>query len=258
MGQTVIRATDVHFGYGDRPVLSGIELEARAGELICICGPNGAGKTTLLKLIGGLLPPSKGQLEVLGTNPTTEERRVLARRLSYLPQSYRLSFPFTALEIVLMGRYAHQRSRLSLESDDDRAAARAAMERCAVAELEGRRFDQLSGGEQRRVLLAQALCQGAELLLLDEPTAALDPAHAISVLSAVREAVDSGKTAVVVTHDLNLAARFGDRVALLDGGKVAALGPSLEVLSAKAASEVFGVELTIGHHDSGAPFVVPQ
>ncbi|MBT8495704.1 MAG: ABC transporter ATP-binding protein [Deltaproteobacteria bacterium] len=257
MSQPLVKATDVHVGYGPVPVLRGVSLEVQAGELLFLCGPNGAGKTTFLKLMAGLLGASQGRIEVFGADPSQGERRQLARKLSYLPQSYRMSFPFTALEIVLMGRYAHQRG-LALESQDDRQAARDAMRACEVDDLRDRRFDQLSGGEARRVLLAQALCQGAELLLLDEPTAALDPAHAISVLSVLRAAVSAGKTAVVVSHDLNLAARFADRIALIDDGALAAQGPSLEVLAKRAASEVFGVELLIGHHDEGTPFVVPR
>ena len=257
MTQPLVRATDVHVGYGPVPVLRGVSLDVRAGELLFLCGPNGAGKTTFLKLIAGLLPASRGTIDVFGADPRQGQRRRLAQRLSYLPQSYRMSFPFTALEIVLMGRYAHHRG-LGLESQADREVAGDAMRACQVEELADRRFDQLSGGEARRVLLAQALCQGAELLLLDEPTAALDPAHAISVLSVLRAAVTTGKTAVVVSHDLNLAARFGDRIALLHDGGLAAEGPCVEVLGGTAAKGVFGVELVLGHHDEGTPFVVPK
>src|SRR5690606_34848855 len=144
-------------------------------------------------------------VRVFGLDPARTSRRQLARRLSYLPQSYRLVFPYRVSEVVLMGRYAHAGgSLLGLERAEDLAAAGEAMERCDAAQLADRRFDELSGGEQRRVLLAQAFCQGAELILLDEPTASLDPAHALAVFRALSAERDRrAATAVVVTHDLN-------------------------------------------------------
>jgi len=242
------------------PVLTDVELSVERGEFLFVIGPNGAGKTTLLKLLGGLLSPSSGRVEVFGQAPTSVRRRELARRLSYLPQSYRVSFPFTAIEIVLMGRYAHGGAHtLALESDADVDSALAAMRACEVEELVNRRFGELSGGEQRRVLLAQALCQEAELLLLDEPTASLDPAHAIHLLQRLSAAVQGGATAVVVSHDLNLAARFGTRAAIVHQCGLAAQGAPLDVLSSPGAAEAFGVELVVGTHDDGTtPFVVAR
>jgi iron complex transport system ATP-binding protein len=249
-GRRVIALGQVGFSYAPEapPVLDAIDLDIGAGQLVCLVGPNGAGKTTLLRLCGGLIAPTRGQLRVLGCDPAREPRRSLARRLSYTPQLYRLVFPYRVSEVVLMGRYAHRgASPFALESDDDLAAAAAAMERCDVLDLAGRRFDELSGGEQRRVLLAQAFCQGAELLLLDEPTASLDPAHALALF-----------TALVVTHDLNLAARMSDRLILLAAGRIAADGPPVDVLRSPATAEAFAVEMHVGAlPGSGAPFAVP-
>jgi iron complex transport system ATP-binding protein len=240
------------------PVLEAIDLEVGAGELVCVVGPNGAGKTTLLRIIGGLLAPTAGVARVLGIDPAREPRRRLARRLSYLPQSYRLAFPYRVGEVVLMGRYAHGGSFLGLEDDGDLAAARAAMERCDVLGLADRRFDQLSGGEQRRVLLAQAFAQGAELVLLDEPTASLDPAHALAVMTALSAERDRRRaTAVVVTHDVNLAARAADRVVLVAGGAITADGAPAEVLASAAAAAAFALPMHVGLLPSGAPFAVP-
>lgn len=244
----------VHFGYAGAPVLRGVDIGITAGELVFVVGPNGAGKSTLLKLLAGFLTPQRGRVRVFGADPHRAERRELARRLAFLPQSYRMSFPFTALEIVLMGRYS--RSAGTFESEDDLRAAEEAMDQCAVLELAARRFDQLSGGEMRRVLLAQALCQGSELLLLDEPTSALDPRHAIALFEALRGA---RRTAVAVSHDLNLAARFADRVVAIAGGEVAADGPPESALSSQAVQRAFGVSLTVGLHPDGQTrYAVPR
>jgi len=255
----VIRVEAAHFAYRDRPVLDGVDLVVAAGELVAVVGANGAGKSTLLRLIGGLLAPDSGRVGVAGLDPAAAPRRLLARKLAYLAQSYQLAFPFTVAEVVLMGRYAHRApGLLGLERDDDVAAAAAAMERCEVRDLADRRFHALSGGEQRRVLLAQAFCQQVEALALDEPTASLDPAHAIAVMTALREAGGRGVACLVVTHDLALAARFADRVAILDAGVVTADGAPAEVLGSPAAERAFGVPLHVGTLPDGITrFVVP-
>lgn len=261
MSETVAESRSVSFGYGKTPVLERASLQVRRGETLFIVGPNGAGKSTLLKLLAGLLIPSAGTISVFGEAPSQARRRDLARRLAYLPQSYRVSFPFTALEIVLMGRYAHDGGSLALESEADLSRAQAAMESSEVWELRERRYFELSGGEQRRVLLAQALCQEAELLLLDEPTASLDPAHGIHLFEALREAsrANEAMTTIVVSHDLNLAARFASRVAVIHDGAIACIGPTLETLQAAETRAAFGVELLAGVHSDGqTPFIVAR
>ena len=172
---------------------------------------------------------SGGKVAVMGHDPAKAARRVIARELAYLPQQYELAFPFLAEEVVLLGRYANQRG-LGLPSEADLAAAHAAMKACDVDALATRRFDELSGGEARRVILAQAVCQGAKCLLLDEPTAGLDPAHARSVFEMLRAQCDAGSAAVVVTHDLDLALRHGRTMWLVADGRLAARGTPAEVL----------------------------
>ena len=253
-GVAVLSVRDLHIGYGARAVLRGVSAEVAAGELVAVVGPNGAGKTTLLRALAGLVTAAAGEVRAFGADPARTPRRVLARRLAYLPQRYELAFPFTVGEVVLMGRYAHR--RFGLEGDADLRAARAAMERCDVVDLETRRFDELSGGEQRRALLAQALCQEAEALLLDEPTAALDPAHALALLTALRAECQRGAAAVVVTHDLSLAVRWADRVVVLHGGAVVAAGAPAAVLSSEAAARAFAVSIHVGALPSGVPFAV--
>src|SRR5262249_41986211 len=161
------------------------------------------------------LRPRAGAIRAADMDPQSAPRRALARRVAYLPQEYALAFPFTVAEVVLMGRYPH-RGALALESDDDARIAEDAMARSDVAALGGRRFDELSGGEKRRALLAQAFCQAADLLLLDEPTVSLDPAHSDAVFRLLDEdRRRRGATSVVVMHDLALAARWADRVILV-------------------------------------------
>lgn len=260
--ERLIALSQVGFAYRgtDTLALSQIDLAIEPGQLTCIVGPNGAGKSTLLRIIGGLVHATTGQVRVFGLDPTRVPRRRLARRLSFLPQSYRTAFPYRVSEVVLMGRYAHQGfTPLALESPQDIAAAEEAMNRCDVLPLAERRFDQLSGGEQRRALLAQAFCQEAELILLDEPTASLDPAHALSVFRSLQSERDRrGATCIVVSHDLNLAARAADRVILLHNGRLIADGAPLDVLQSQAAADAFALPIHVGSLPGGEPFAVPS
>ncbi len=248
---------DVSVGLGGRDVVSNVSAEVGEGELVVIVGPNGAGKTTLLRAVAGLVPVRTGSVRVLGHDPSVVARRVIARELAYLPQQYELAFPFAVEEVVLLGRYARQRG-LGLASDEDLAAARAAMIACDVEPLAARRFDELSGGEARRVIIAQALCQGAKCLLLDEPTAGLDPAHARAVFEMLRTQCDAGTSAVVVTHDLDLALRYGRTMWLVAEGRIAARGAPSEVLAAAATQKAFRVTIHVGELPSGVRFAVPS
>jgi len=247
---------DVTVALGAREVVRGVSADVREGELVVIVGANGAGKSTLLRAIAGLLAPSRGKIQVLGHDPHRAPRRVIARDLAYLPQHYELAFPFAVEEVVLLGRYARQRG-LGLASDDDLAAARDAMAACDVAHLASRRFDQLSGGEARRVIVAQAMCQGARCLLLDEPTAGLDPAHARAVFALVRDRCAAGAAAIVATHDLDLALRHADAMWLLADGRIAARGTPADVLATGELRAAFGLDIHVGTLPSGARFAVP-
>ena len=247
---------DISVGLGGRDVVSNVSVEVGEGELVVIVGPNGAGKTTLLRAIAGLVPARTGSVRVMGHDPSDAKRRLIARDLAYLPQQYDLAFPFAVEEVVLLGRYARQRG-LGLASEEDLAAARAAMKATDVEALATRRFDELSGGEARRVIIAQALCQGAKCLLLDEPTAGLDPAHARAVFEMLRAQCDGGTTAVVVTHDLDLALRFGGTMWLIADGRLAARGAPADVLTGAATQKAFGVTIHVGELPSGARFAVP-
>jgi iron complex transport system ATP-binding protein len=252
----IVSLDDVSVALGGRDVVAGVTATVAAGELVAIVGPNGAGKTTLVRAIAGLLAPSRGRVRIDGADPSRTDRRRLARRLAYVPQRYELVFPFTVFEIVALGRYAHHRGP-GLDSAADVAAARAAIARYDLDGLDDRPFDQLSGGEQRRVLLAQAACQGAACMVLDEPTAALDPAHARAVFAGLRAATDGGAVAIAVTHDLNLAARFATALWVLDRGALAARGTPADVLAGGAVAAAFAVELHVGELPGGGRFAVP-
>ena len=250
-----LELADVTIALGGRDVVRA-SCEVSAGQLVVIVGPNGAGKTTLLRAIAGLIRPRQGRVRVFGHDPLVAPRRVIAKDLAYLPQQYELAFPFAVEEVVLLGRYANQRG-LGLASPADLTAARDAMTACDVTHLANRRFDELSGGEARRVIIAQAMCQRARCLLLDEPTAGLDPAHARSVFEMLRTHCEAGNAAVVVTHDLDLALRFGATMWLVAGGHLAARGVPADVLGSAATREAFGVEIHVGALPNGARFAVP-
>ncbi len=251
-----LQLTDLAVALGDRDVVREVSAEVDAGALVVIVGPNGAGKTTLLRALAGLIAPRAGQIRVLGHDPRRAPRRVIARELAYLPQHYELAFPFAVEEVVLLGRYARQRG-VGLASAEDLAAAARAMAACDVAHLATRRFDELSGGEARRVTIAQALCQGARCLLLDEPTAGLDPAHARSIFAMLRAHCDAGAAAVVVSHDLDLALRHASALWLVADGRLAARGAPAAVLEAAETRAAFGLPIHVGVLPSGAAFAVP-
>jgi iron complex transport system ATP-binding protein len=251
-----VRLSDVDVALGDRTVLRAVSAEVSQGQLVVVIGPNGAGKTTLARAVAGLIPVARGDVSCFGADPAHARRRDIARDLAYLPQQYELAFPYAVREVVLLGRFAHQRG-LGVPSDADFSAAREAMAACAVAELADRRFDELSGGEARRVLLAQALCQGARCLVLDEPTTGLDPAHARAVLSAVRARCDAGAAAIVVAHDLDLALRHATAMWLVAGGRLVATGAPGDVLRSDACRTAFGLTIHVGELPGGAAFAVP-
>jgi iron complex transport system ATP-binding protein len=228
---------------GRREVLRGVDLALRPGELVALIGPNGSGKTTLLRLLTGQLRPDAGVAQFEGRSLMEWSRDALARRVAVLPQHLELPAGFRVTELVEMGRAPHARSLFGSTADDERAVRRALVDADAL-ELADRHADQLSGGERQRVLVAMALAQEPELLLLDEPTLHLDLAHQVALLSAIRRLrAQRGLTVLAVLHDLNLAAAFAPRVVVLAEGRVAADGPPAEVLSPALVERVFGVSV---------------
>lgn len=228
-------------GGGRREVLRGVDLALEPGELVALLGTNGSGKTTLLRCLAGTLAPSGGQVLFDGRPVAGWRRDALARRVAVLPQQLDLPGGFRVAELVAMGRAPHARRLFGSTAEDERAIERALRDADAT-ELADRWLEELSGGERQRLLVAMALAQEPDLLLLDEPTLHLDLAHQLALLGAIRRLRDQrGLTVLAVLHDLNLAAAFAPRVTILDGGRVAADGPPAEVLTPELVRRVFGV-----------------
>ncbi|MEU9130243.1 heme ABC transporter ATP-binding protein [Kitasatospora sp. NPDC048540] len=255
-GTEVLRATGLRLALGDRELLAGVDLTVRAGEVLALLGPNGAGKSTLLAVVAGDLAPTGGEL-LLGGRPlaglTVAE---LALHRALLPQSAELSFPFPAGEVVRMGRAPWAATPAAAQDEEVVAEVLALTGTACFAE---RPFTALSGGERARVALARVLAQRAALLLLDEPTAALDLRHQELVLRLARQRAAAGDAVVVVLHDLSLAAAYADRVMLLSAGRAVADGPVREVLTGPLLSEVYGHPVEVlAHPRTGAPLVLPD
>ena len=258
MSAPALRFERIDFAYGRTPVLQALDLTIATGSITGILGPNGTGKTTLVRLASAALRPSGGRITLFGDELAGLPSRERARRVAVVPQETYPVFEFSVDEIVRMGRSPHL-GLLGVESPADLRIAREAMRRCDVVPLADRSFRALSGGERQRVLLARALAQEARLLLLDEPTAYLDLKHRLAVyalLACLRE--EHGLTIVVVSHDINLAARHCDRLVLIREGTVVADGTPAEVLRPEPIRAVYEVDVEITTDpSSGRPFVIP-
>jgi iron complex transport system ATP-binding protein len=240
---------------GGKQIVDGVSLSVEAGEWVSILGPNGAGKTTLLRVLAGTIG-FQGEASLGGRRVARLRRRELARLVALVPQTPVVPHAMSVAEYVLLGRTPHL-SPLAQEGTEDRTAAAAALSRLDLDELADRELGSLSGGELQRAVIARALAQAAPILLLDEPTSALDIGHQQQVLELVdRLRHEEGLTVVAAMHDITLAAQYGDRVVLVDGGRIVAEGLPAHVLTAERLASLYGANVRV-LLDGGAPVVVP-
>ena len=246
----------VELALGGRAVLRGVDLALEPGELVGLVGRNGAGKTSLLRVASGVRRPDAGVVRLGAVPLESLSRREVARRLAVVAQDSAIPFAFSVGEIVLMGRSPHL-GLLGFETADDHALAEAALERLGIGGLASRSVLELSGGERQLVMIARALAQETEVLLLDEPTAHLDLPHQLQVLGLARVLAREGRAVLAVSHDLSLLARFCDRLALLSDGRLEA-GPPEALLRPDRVRAAFGVDVDLLHTPAGELLVVPR
>ncbi len=254
-----LRASGVVVSYDDRTVLHGIDVEIPAGEVSIIVGANACGKSTLLRAMARLLVPDAGEVVLDGTPIRDIPTRTIARRLALLPQSPIAPEGIVVADLVGRGRYPHQ-GRFGRWTTDDDIAVAEAMTSTGIVDLADRALDELSGGQRQRVWIAMALAQRTDILLLDEPTTFLDVSHQIEVLDLVADLNRArGTTVVMVLHDLNLAARYADRLFAIKEGRLVAQGTPHEVVTVETVRDVFGLDcLIIDDPVSHTPLVIPR
>ncbi|MFB4419696.1 ABC transporter ATP-binding protein [Streptomyces sp. QL37] len=256
-GVSRLAATGITVGYGGRTVIDGLDVTIPPGLITTIIGPNGCGKSTLLRTLTRLLKPTAGAVVLDGEDIVKLRTRDVARKLGLLPQAPVAPEGLTVADLVARGRHPHQ-SWLRQWSSDDASVVERALAMTGVSELAGRPVDSLSGGQRQRVWISMTLAQGTDLLLLDEPTTYLDLAHAIDVLDLVDDLHESGRTVVMVLHDLNLATRYSDNLVVMREGAILAQGHPRDVITAELLEEAFGLRAKVIDDPVGdRPLIVP-
>ena len=240
----MIRARDIHFAYRGRPVLTGATVSLASGELVSLLGANGAGKSTLLKVLLGLLRPAAGSVTLDGRALTELGRRPLAQRVAYVPQVHAAPFPYSVREVVLMGRLPGN-GLFKAPGAADKAVAERVIEHLGIGRLADRPYTEISGGERQLVLIARALAQDAQLLVMDEPMAGLDFGHQLRLLERLQGLVEEGYGVLMTTHDPDQALSGSDRVAMLVDGRIVADGRAGDVLTADAIERLYGVPVEL-------------
>ena len=250
------RGLSVRYPGAQRLALDDVSLAVTPGELVAVAGPNGSGKTTLLRALLGLIRPDRGDAWIGGRPAAGWDRAALARTIGVVTQREDAVFPLRVSETAMLGRYAHL-GPLAAPRAIDHAIVAAALARCDVADLADRKVDELSGGEWQRVRVARALAQEPRALVLDEPTASLDVRHEMELFELIHGLISGGLAGLVVTHHLNLAARFADRIVLLDEGRVVAQGTPRAVLDREIVARVFRWPVAVTTWHDGSPQVMP-
>jgi iron complex transport system ATP-binding protein len=249
--KTAVAITSLSYAFGNLTVLKNLSFSINGGEFFIIIGPNGSGKTTLMKLIAGLLKTGTGCIRIFERDIRNFSPKSLARLVAYVPQRLEVGIPFSVEDTILMGRAPRQKM-LGLPRMEDHQAVRQAMAFTRVSHLSARKLDQLSGGEQQRVVIARALCQEPRIVLLDEPTASLDLSHQLQVMDLMeRLKSERGVTVIMVSHDVNLAAIYADRLLLLDEGEIRSMGPPGRVLTLENLEATYGCKLLVDESPLG-------
>lgn len=239
--QIILAAEEVTFSYDTRLVIERASLNVQVGEFVGLVGPNGSGKTTLLRLLIGFLPVSSGEILLCGERLSKLSRNAVARRITLVPQDTRIDLAFRVREVVSMGRTPYL-GRFRPEGREDKVAVKVALRVTETEYLAERLVTELSGGERQRVIIARAIAQDTQIILLDEPTSNLDVGHQLEILELVRSLTRQGRCAVAALHDLSLAARFCDRILLMSGGRLVADGTPHEVLTEANLGRYFGIQ----------------
>ncbi|MFW6011223.1 MAG: ABC transporter ATP-binding protein [Desulfosalsimonas sp.] len=253
-----VSARQISASYGQESVLMEISFSVNTGECFIVIGPNGSGKTTLMKILAGLHRADKGSVLIDGRLIGSYRKRELARKMAFVPQQIPMDFPFKVKDVVLFGRSPHL-GTFGIESGQDADLAAQAMEFTEIDHLAQRRIDQLSGGERQRVFIARAICQEPEVMLLDEPTAALDIAHQLRVMDLMEKMkIEKSITVVMVSHDVNLAAMYADTLLLINKGRLVQAGAPEAVLTYKTLEDAYGCPLLVDQSPLGSvPRVTP-
>lgn len=258
-GEILMRLRNVSFAYDKEPVLTNVSLDIKRGEIVGVIGPNGSGKSTLLKLMGGILPSRPGAIAFKETGLCAFKKKILARSIAWIPQENPMVFPFKVSEVVLMGRHPYL-AALTFEREEDFRIARQAMAMTETLQFADRGFNEISGGEKQRAMIASAIAQEPEMMLLDEPTSALDLKYQMEILSILKRLNKSdGLTLALALHDLHLASKFCDRTVLLQNGQIVKDGPPGEVLRKEILERVYGVKVKIFRDpDDGSVLISPE
>jgi iron complex transport system ATP-binding protein len=257
VGAPILAAHGLGFGYGAKAVGRDVDLAVRPGEVLCLLGPNGSGKTTLFKTMLGLLPAQAGEVRLEGVALAEMVRAEIARRVAYVPQAHAAHFPFRVLDMVVMGRTAHL-GLFASPSEADRRKALEALATLGIAALAEDEYTRISGGQRQLALVARALAQDAPAIVMDEPTASLDFGNQVVVLSEIRRLAARGLAVVLSTHDPDHAFSIGDRVALLDGGRLLAQGLPRDVLTPERLRAVYGVSVVVERLSQGQTVCAPD